>query len=104
MPEQYRSGAFIGQHGSWNRIPESGYKVVFVAFADGRPSGKPVDVLTGFLSQDDETLGRPVGVIIDKSGASTRVNKPENDDPSILERATEPVGLASSSGSAAHMG
>jgi glucose/arabinose dehydrogenase len=69
LPEQYRSGAFIGQHGSWNRIPESGYKVVFVAFADGRPIGKPVDVLTGFLSQDDEALGRPVDVIIDKSGA-----------------------------------
>jgi glucose/arabinose dehydrogenase len=69
LPEQYRSGAFIGQHGSWNRIPESGYKVVFVAFADGRPIGNPVDVLTGFLSKDDEALGRPVGVVIDQTGA-----------------------------------
>lgn len=72
LPEQYRNGAFIGQHGSWNRIPESGYKMVFVAFADGRPNGKPVDILIGFLSQDDEALGRPVGVIIDRSGACRR--------------------------------
>jgi glucose/arabinose dehydrogenase len=69
LPDQYRSGAFIGQHGSWNRIPESGYKVIFVPFAKGRPNGKPVDVLTGFLSKDDEALGRPVGVVIDQTGA-----------------------------------
>jgi glucose/arabinose dehydrogenase len=54
---------------SWNRIPESGYKVIFVPFANGQPNGKPVDVLTGFLSKDDEALGRPVGVIIDRTGA-----------------------------------
>jgi len=69
LPEQYRSGAFIGQHGSWNRIPESGYKVIFVPFANGRPNGKPIDVLTGFLSKDDEAFGRPVGVIVDRTGA-----------------------------------
>jgi glucose/arabinose dehydrogenase len=46
----YRSGAFIGEHGSWNRIPFSGYKVVFVPFVEGKPSGQPIDVLTGFLS------------------------------------------------------
>lgn len=70
LPERYRSGAFIGQHGSWNRSPRSGYKVVFVPFADGKPIGKPVDVLTGFINSEDDTAqGRPVGVVIDKSGA-----------------------------------
>jgi glucose/arabinose dehydrogenase len=68
-PEQYRTGAFIGEHGSWNRNPRSGYKVVFVPFANGRPAGKPLDVLTGFVSRDGEALGRPVGVAFDKSGA-----------------------------------
>jgi glucose/arabinose dehydrogenase len=65
----YRNGAFVGQHGSWNRRPPSGYKVVFVPFTDGRPSGPPQDVLTGFLSPDQKALGRPVGVAIDASGA-----------------------------------
>jgi glucose/arabinose dehydrogenase len=69
LPEQFRNGAFIGEHGSWNRKPFSGYKVVFVPFADGKPSGQPVDVLTGFLSPDEKARGRPVGVAIDKSGA-----------------------------------
>jgi glucose/arabinose dehydrogenase len=59
-------GMFVGQHGSWNRKPFSGYKVIFVPFAHGRPSGAPpIDVLTGFL-RDDEALGRPVGVAIDR--------------------------------------
>jgi glucose/arabinose dehydrogenase len=69
LPERYRHGAFIGQHGSWNRRPRSGYKVIFVPFSDGRPWGLPVDVLTGFVSGDDEALGRPVVVAIDRSGA-----------------------------------
>jgi glucose/arabinose dehydrogenase len=69
MPDAHRSGAFIGEHGSWNRKPRSGYKVVFVPFVDRRPSGNPVDVLTGFVSADGEAYGRPVGVAIDKSGA-----------------------------------
>jgi glucose/arabinose dehydrogenase len=69
LPERYRTGAFIGEHGSWNRKPRSGYKVVFVPFTDGRPTGKPVDVLTGFVSDDGEAFGRPVGVAIDKTGA-----------------------------------
>ena len=61
---------FIGQHGSWNRRPHSGYKVIFVPFADGKPSGEiPLDVLTGFLSKDGEAFGRPVGVVLDKQGA-----------------------------------
>ncbi len=69
LPETYRSGAFIGEHGSWNRIPFSGYKVVFVPFVDGKPSGQPVDVLTGFLSDQGEAQGRPAGVAIDRLGA-----------------------------------
>jgi glucose/arabinose dehydrogenase len=69
LPERYRSGAFVGQHGSWNRKPRSGYKVIFVPFANGRPAGEPLDVLTGFVNADDEALGRPVGVAIDRSGA-----------------------------------
>jgi glucose/arabinose dehydrogenase len=69
LPERYRSGAFIGQHGSWNRNPRSGYKVIFVPFADGRPNGQPLDVLTGFVDANDEALGRPVGVAIDRAGA-----------------------------------
>ena len=60
---------FIGQHGSWNRSVPAGYKVVFVPFADGKPSGMPVDVLTGFVSEKGEAWGRPVGVELDKSGA-----------------------------------
>jgi glucose/arabinose dehydrogenase len=69
LPEQYRGGAFIGQHGSWNRKPLSGYKVIFVPFADGRPSGLPVDVLTGFVDSDGKAQGRPVGLAVDKQGA-----------------------------------
>jgi glucose/arabinose dehydrogenase len=69
LPEQLREGAFIGQHGSWNRDPPAGYKVIFVPFRDGRPDGMPVDVLTGFLSPDGEAYGRPVGVAIDAKGA-----------------------------------
>jgi glucose/arabinose dehydrogenase len=60
---------FVGQHGSWNRKPHSGYKVIFVPFADGKPSGPPVDILTGFLDKDDHARGRPVQVAIDKAGA-----------------------------------
>ncbi len=67
-PER-RNGAFVGQHGSWNRIPRSGYKVIFVPFEAGMPSGPPEDILTGFLSADDEAYGRPVGVAIDAEGA-----------------------------------
>jgi glucose/arabinose dehydrogenase len=69
FPPHFRNGAFIGQHGSWNRKPRSGYKVVFVPFAGGRPAGKPEDVLTGFLDADGNARGRPVGVAIDKTGA-----------------------------------
>ncbi|NOV20017.1 MULTISPECIES: sorbosone dehydrogenase family protein [Ensifer] len=66
---QYRNGAFVGQHGSWNRRPRSGYKVVFVPFANGQPSGPPKDILTGFIGGDDKARGRPVGVAVDRQGA-----------------------------------
>jgi glucose/arabinose dehydrogenase len=69
LPAQFSEGMFIGQHGSWNRKPLSGYKVVFVPFKDGKPAGDPIDVLTGFLSQDEDAHGRPVGVEIDRKGA-----------------------------------
>ncbi|MHA3738250.1 PQQ-dependent sugar dehydrogenase [Pseudomonas sp. Eth.TT006] len=68
LPAQFKEGAFIGQHGSWNRKPHSGYKVIFVPFAAGKPNGTPVDVLTGFLDKDENAMGRPVGVVIDQQG------------------------------------
>jgi glucose/arabinose dehydrogenase len=69
LPQKYVGGVFIGQHGSWNRNPRSGYKVIFVPFADGRPEGAPEDVLTDFLSADGKARGRPVGVAVDSAGA-----------------------------------
>jgi glucose/arabinose dehydrogenase len=69
LPQHYAGGAFVGQHGSWNRQPRSGYKVIFVPFARGRPAGPPEDVLTGFLDAQGNARGRPVGVAVDRSGA-----------------------------------
>ena len=69
LPARYAGGAFIGLHGSWNRRPRSGYKVVFVPFVGGRPDGLPEDILTGFVDNDGNARGRPVGVVVDKAGA-----------------------------------
>jgi glucose/arabinose dehydrogenase len=69
LPQHYAGGAFVGQHGSWNRQPRSGYKVIFVPFARGRPAGPPEDVLTGFVDAQGNARGRPVGVAVDRSGA-----------------------------------
>ena len=70
LPPAFANGMFVGQHGSWNRRPHSGYKVVFVPFESGKPSGAgPIDVLTGFLSPDGDAWGRPVGVALDSRGA-----------------------------------
>ena len=69
LPAKYSGGAFVGEHGSWDRPQLSGYKIVFVPFKNGKPSGKAEDVVTGFLNSDGQARGRPVGVAIDKSGA-----------------------------------
>jgi glucose/arabinose dehydrogenase len=69
FPPMFRGGAFIGEHGSWNRNQYNGYKVVFIRFAGGRPVGKPIDFVTGFLNDKGEARGRPVGVTVDRTGA-----------------------------------
>ena len=70
LPPVFSEGMFVGQHGSWNRRPFSGYKVIFVPFHNGRPLARaPIDVLTGFLSEDGKAYGRPVGVALDRHGA-----------------------------------
>ena len=69
LPQKYLNGAFIGQHGSWNRKPRSGYKVIFVPFVDGKPSGPSQDILTGFVSEEGDAYGRPVGLTTDKAGS-----------------------------------
>jgi glucose/arabinose dehydrogenase len=69
LPARFSHGMFVGQHGSWNRKPRSGYKVIFVPFTNGTPSGQPIDVLTGFVKDNGDAMGRPVGVAIDKRGA-----------------------------------
>ena len=69
LPARFNGGMFVGQHGSWNRKPRSGYKVIFVPFAGGQPAGEPVDVLTGFVRENGDAMGRPVGVAMDRSGA-----------------------------------
>ena len=69
MGGKFANGAFVGEHGSWNRDQPVGYKVIFVPFADGRPAGEPVDFMTGFRTQEGKTRGRPVGVTVDPRGA-----------------------------------
>ena len=68
LPAPFNQGAIIGQHGSWNRKPHSGYKVLFVPFRNGKPSGAPIDLLSGFLDTDGNAMGRPVGVVNDNQG------------------------------------
>jgi glucose/arabinose dehydrogenase len=91
LPPAFASGAFVGQHGSWNREPHSGYKVIFVPFADGEPAGAPVDVLTGFLSDDEKALGRPVGVVIDRQGALLVADDVGNKVWRVTAAAAEPA-------------
>jgi glucose/arabinose dehydrogenase len=69
LPQNYAGGAFVGEHGSWNRDVLNGYKVVYVPFTNGKPSGQPQDVVTGFLDSHDHARGRPVGLALDKTGA-----------------------------------
>lgn len=68
LPQRYASGLFVGQHGSWNRKPKSGYKVIYVPFRDGRPDGAPLTVLDGFLDAREQARGRPVDVRLDRHG------------------------------------
>src|SRR4029077_4032070 len=68
LPEKYRGGAFVGEHGSWDRTPLNGYKVVFVPFSGGKPSGPAQDVVTGFLDAANHAHGRPVGLAVDPHG------------------------------------
>lgn len=69
LPQSYHGGAFVGEHGSWNRDPLNGYKVIFVPFSNGKPSGMAQDVVTGFLNGENQARGRPVGLAMDKTGA-----------------------------------
>lgn len=69
MGGKFTEGAFIGQHGSWNRSDPAGYDVVFVPFSNGKPAGDPIDFVTGFQGENDKTFGRPVGVTVDPKGA-----------------------------------
>ena len=69
LPANYRSGAFVSEHGSWDRTPLNGYKVVFVPFSGGQPSGPPQDVVTNFLDANEHARGRPVGLAVDRTGA-----------------------------------
>lgn len=69
LPARFANGMFVGQHGSWNREPRSGYKVIFVPFIGGFPGGPPADVLTGFVRENGDAMGRPVGVAMDAKGA-----------------------------------
>jgi glucose/arabinose dehydrogenase len=69
MGTAFVDGAFVGEHGSWNRSPPVGYRVVFVPFRDGRPAGDPIDFVSGFLDGENNARGRPVGVTVDPRGA-----------------------------------
>ena len=69
MGEKFADGAFVGEHGSWNRDNPVGYKVIFVPFSNGKPAGEPIDFATGFRGEDGKTRGRPVGVTVDPKGA-----------------------------------
>lgn len=69
MGPEFADGVFVGEHGSWNRKDPVGYKVIFVPFNNGRPSGPPVDFVTGFRDDDGKSRGRPVGVTVDPKGA-----------------------------------
>ena len=92
LPQRYAGGAFVGEHGSWNRKPRSGYRVIFVPFADGKVQAKEEEVLTGFVDAAGNALGRPVGVAIDKSGALLVADDVGN----TIWRVTPATGQASS--------
>jgi len=92
FPPKYRGGAFIGQHGSWNRKPASGYKVIFVPFANGKPSGAHEDILTGFRV-GDVAYGRPVGVVVAGDGALLVADDVGNSVWRVTPDAPRPVAI-----------
>jgi glucose/arabinose dehydrogenase len=95
FPASYKGGAFIGQHGSWNRDPFSGYKVIFVPFSGGKPAGQAVDVLTGFIHAEKEiAYGRPVGVAIGKDGALLVADDVGNTIWRVTSATAQPASLA----------
>jgi len=103
MPANLREGAFVGEHGSWDRDPPSGYKVVFVPFHDGKPAGKPIDVVTGFLTEG-HAKGRPVGLALDRNGALLIADDVGNTVWRVSAAATAVASAASaaSTGSSVH--
>ena len=94
LPPPFNRGMFVGQHGSWNRKPRSGYKVLFVPFAAGKPAGKALDVLTGFVSEKGHAYGRPVGVAFDKQGALLVADDVGNTIWRVTGTATSPTSSA----------
>lgn len=107
MGAEFADGVFVGEHGSWNRNPPVGYRVIFVPFEDGRPVGEPIDFVTGFLQDEDNTRGRPVGVTVDPRGAlivaddlSNTVWRvtPDNPVPAAQAAATQPAPTSGETG------
>jgi glucose/arabinose dehydrogenase len=106
LPAKYKGGAFVGEHGSWDRQHFNGYKVVFVPFSGGKPNGKAEDVVTGFLNGDGKARGRPVGLALDKSGALLIADDVGNTVWRVAGTApqtasgTAPAGIATTTGTA----
>ncbi len=91
MGERFAEGAFVGQHGSWNRSDPVGFKVVFVPFRGGKPAGEPVDVVTGFLGEGGKARGRPVGVTVDPRGALIVADDLSNTIWRVTPRESQPT-------------
>jgi glucose/arabinose dehydrogenase len=94
LPPPFNRGMFVGQHGSWNRKPRSGYKVLFVPFEAGKPAGQARDVLTGFVNDKGHANGRPVGVVFDKQGALLVADDVGNTIWRVTAAATSPTSSA----------
>jgi glucose/arabinose dehydrogenase len=100
MGADFAEGVFVGQHGSWNRSVPVGYKVIFVPFRNGRPSGDPIDFVSGFLTDDNKTRGRPVGVTLDPRGALIVADDLSNTVWRITANQSQPAASASGEGQA----
>jgi len=97
FPAAYRGGVFVSEHGSWDRDPLNGYKVVYVPFRDGRPAGPPQDLITGFLTKDGRAHGRPVGLALDRTGALLIADDVGNVVWRVARGEPAPVRIASAS-------